>query len=234
MIRTSHDKPMGYDEPIINRGCLGIPAKEAEVRNGYFLYLCNLVGLNGWEGNTKIDMKNGHMTYFLLANALHSKDFIPIVPNDDNRAAWGIQLRKNFALYSSAFEDYSAIDRPGCSFLEMFVALAMNIDQDIMCSPDDDLDRSGDWFWVMMNNLVFDDLTDANWVGKAAVIVDEKLDKINKRDIGYDGSGGIFPLRNPQKDQRITEIWYQMNAFVIENYDELDLIGRKFGRPPRD
>jgi hypothetical protein len=25
-----------------------------------------------------------------------------------------------------------------------------------------------------------------------------------------------------------------MNAFFIENYDELDLIGRKFGNPPRD
>lgn len=238
MSRASHNigrnLPEGFDEPILNRGCLGIPATESEVRRGYFMYLCDLVGLNGWDNNMQVDMKNGHMTYFLLANALHSKDFIPIIPNDDNRAAWGMQLRKNYALYSSAFEDYSSIERPFCSFLEMFVALAINIDMDIMCSPDDDLDRSKDWFWVMMHNLGFGKYTDANWDGKACTYVNQKLDDLNKRRIGEDGSGGIFPLKNPQKDQRITEIWYQMNAFFIENYDELDLIGRKFGNPPRD
>ena len=227
-------KPDSYDEPIISRGCLGIPAKESEIRHAYFMYLCDLVGLNGWDNNMNLDMKNGHMTYFLLANALHSKDFIPIVMNDDNRAAWGMNLRKNFASYSSAFDNYECIDRPFCSFLEMFVALAINIDQDIMASPYDDLDRSADWFWVMMHNLGFDEFVDTHWDGKACIFVDEKLNDLNKRNIGEDGSGGIFPLRNPQKDQRTTEIWYQMNAFFVENYDELDLIGRKFGRPPRE
>lgn len=232
--QRSNGKPFDHDDPIINRGCLGIPAEESEIRRGYFLYLCDLVGLNGWDNNMTPDMKNGHMTYFLLANMLHSKDFMPIVPNDDNRAAWGMRLRKNYALYSSAFEDYSCIDRPFCSFLEMFVALAMSIDQDIMASPDDDLDRGADWFWVMMHNLGFDEFVDTRWNGEAGIYVEKKLDDLNKRNIGEDGSGGIFPLKNPQKDQRITEIWYQMNAFFIENYDELDLIGRKFGKPNRN
>ena len=226
-------KPETFGEHILNRGCLGIPATEAEVRRGYFLYLCDLVGLNGWLGNMEVDMKNGHMTYFFLANALHSKDFTPIVPNDDNRVAWGMRLRHNYALYSSAFSDYSCLERPFCSFLEMLVALSIAIDQDIMCSPYDDLDRSSDWFWVMMYNLGFDEFVDSRWDGKSAIFVDQKLLDLNQRKIGYDGSGGIFPLRDPKSDQRITEIWYQMNAFFIENYDELDLIGRKFGNPPR-
>ena len=228
------DKPEYFEDPIVNRGCLGIPATESEIRRGYFMYLCDLVGLNGWDNNMTLDMKNGHMTYFLLANALHSTDFIPIIPNDDNRAAWGMQLRKNYALYSSAFKDYSCIERPFCSFLEMFIALAINIDLDIMGSPDDNLDRSSDWFWVMMHNLGFNEFTDARWDGKAGLFVEKTLDNLNKRRIGEDGSGGIFPLKRPQNDQRTTEIWYQMNAFFIENYDELDLIGRKFGNPPRD
>jgi hypothetical protein len=32
-----------------------------------------------------------------------------------------------------------------------------------------------------------------------------------------DGSGGLFPLKNPQQNQRTTEIWYQMNAWLMEN-----------------
>ena len=82
-----------------------------------------------------------------------------------------------------------------------------------------------------MDNLGFEQFNDAHWDAKALEYVTNKLDDLNKRHIGEDGSGGIFPLKNPQKDQRITEIWYQMNAFFLENYDELDLIGRKFGKP---
>ena len=33
-----------------------------------------------------------------------------------------------------------------------------------------------------------------------------------------DGDGGLFPLKCPRKDQRRVEIWYQMSAWVIENY----------------
>ena len=223
------------NEPIINRGSLGIPAKECEIRTCYFNHLCDLVGLNGYPGNTTLNYEeSGSMTYFLLANHLHSKEFIPIFPNDDNRLKEGLQLRKNFALYSSAFEDYSCLEKLPCSFLELFVALAIAIDTDVMCSPDDDYDRSADWFWVMMNNMQFDEFVDTHWDVNAANHVNHILDNINKRSMNFDGSGGIFPLKNPPSDQRTTEIWYQMQAFFIENYDELDLIGRKFGVPPRE
>ncbi len=222
-------------EPLIYRGCLGIPVDKAAVERGYFMYLCDIAGLNGWDNNNVLDFeKTAHICNFLLALHLHSKEFIPIFPNDDNRANRGKMLRNNYALYSSAWDDYSCLDNKPCSFLELFVGLALDIDQDIMCSPYDDLDRSQDWFWVMMHNMGFDQYTDANWDANALAHVDEILDNINRRTFNEDGSGGIFPLKNPQQDQRTTEIWYQMQAFFLENYDELDLIGRKFGNPPRD
>ena len=220
------------DEPIINRGCLGIPAEPKDVERGYFMWLCDLSGLNGWDRNNKLDFNNGaHLCYFLLALQLHNTEFIPIVPNDDNRAKEGIELRKRYALYSSAFSDYSCLEGKPCSFLEMLVGLALAIDQYIMCSPYDDFDRSQDWFWVMMHNLGFEGFNDACWDAKSLEFVMKTLDNLNKRCIGEDGSGGIFPLKNAQKDQRVTEFWYQANAFFLENYDELDLIGRKFHKP---
>ena len=223
------------EEPIVHRGCLGIPAEPKDVKKGYFMYLCDLSGLNGFDRNNKLDFeKNAHICYFLLASQLHNTEFIPIVANDDNRAKEGIELRKKYALYSSSFSDYSCLEGEPCSYLEMFVALSLAIDQEIMCSPYDDFDRSQDWFWVMMHNLGFEGFNDACWDAKALDYVMKTLDNLNKRSIGEDGSGGIFPLKNAQKDQRITEIWYQANAFFLENYDELDLIGRKFVKPSED
>ena len=223
------------DDPIIHRGSLGIVAEDREIERGYFLHLCDMVGLNGWDRNTSLDFENGaQICYFFLALHLHTKEFVPIFPNDDNRAKDGIELRKNFALYSSAFKDYSCLMDKPCSFLEMFAALALAIDTDIMCSPYDDFDRTQDWFWVMMHNLGFDKFNDACWDANSLEYVMKTLDNLNKRNIGKDGSGGIFPLRNPQSDQRTTEIWYQMQAFFLENYDELDLIGRKFSKPSDD
>jgi hypothetical protein len=32
------------------------------------------------------------------------------------------------------------------------------------------------------------------------------------------GLGGMFPLEDPREDQRAIEIWYQMMAYINENY----------------
>ena len=98
-----------WTEPIVDRGSLGIPATPMQVRAAYFHWLCNLVGLNGWEHNMEPKWENSHMTYFLLADRLHHEPFIPLIPNDENRAAEGENLRKRFALYNSAFSNYDCI-----------------------------------------------------------------------------------------------------------------------------
>jgi len=33
------------------------------------------------------------------------------------------------------------------------------------------------------------------------------------------GKGGLFPLKHPKKDQTEVEIWYQMQQYVMENFD---------------
>ena len=43
------------------------------------------------------------------------------------------------------------------------------------------------------------------------------LDEIIWRTYNYDGSGGLFPLREPVGDQRDVELWYQLCAYLIEN-----------------
>ena len=36
---------------------------------------------------------------------------------------------------------------------------------------------------------------------------------------GNDGVGGFFPLKYPKRDQKYLEIWYQLEDFVLENYE---------------
>ena len=38
------------------------------------------------------------------------------------------------------------------------------------------------------------------------------------REYSDNGHGGLFPLKNPKKDQRKVEIWYQMTEYINENY----------------
>ena len=203
----------------------------SDIKNSYFLWLCEFADLNGFMGNKERKPETDHITYFMLAMKLHHMKFKPILPNDDNRGQDGFALRSRFSLISSAFNDYSSIDEPEVSMLEFFIALADRIDRDIMYGPSKELDRCKEWFWVMMYNCGFNEFTDNKWNAETDKFVDDKITSIVKRTYNYDGSGGIFPLKNPKDDQRNVEIWYQMQSFFCENYDELDLIGRDFCKP---
>lgn len=206
----------------------GTKASPSDIQHAYFLWLCEFADLNGFMGNDKRKSETDDMTYFMLAMKLHHMRFKPILPNDDNRCKDGLALRSRFSLISSAFNDYSAIDFPDISMLEFFIALADRIDRDIMYGPGKELDRSKEWFWVMMYNCGFTEFTDLRWDAKTDIFVDDKITNIVKRNYNFDGSGGIFPLKNPREDQRSVEIWYQMQSYFYENYDELDLLGRDF------
>ena len=46
----------------------------------------------------------------------------------------------------------------------------------------------------------------------------KKLQIWMQRCFKSDGNGSIFPLKCAKKDQRGVEIWYQMQAYIAENY----------------
>ena len=48
-------------------------------------------------------------------------------------------------------------------------------------------------------------------------LINEAFQMINERSYAFDGYGGLFPLRKPHQDQRNIEIWYQMQAYLMEN-----------------
>ena len=158
-----------------------------------------------------VRLRNKARTHWSLLRQLYSKEFVWLVPNDDNRVEDGRDLRYEF-LHETG---HTRADRSwlsmGCSFLEMLVALSRRL------AFEDDGDPKV-WFWHLMDNLELRQYTDRDYDDVAAELVDEVLDRVIWRRYAENGKGGLFPLRHPKEDQRKIEIWYQLSGYMIENF----------------
>lgn len=166
----------------------------------YFVWLCRQVGVIRRRANKD--------NYWRLLRKLHKKEFVWFVPNDDNRAADGKLLRYWFLDQEGLTGDAFFLDI-GCSVLEMLVALSQRLE----------FNQSGevsDWFWMLLKHLKLDAYNDS--IKLPAEQIDDILDTLIWRTYSPTGDGGLFPLKGDVQDQRGVEIWYQMSAFVIQNY----------------
>lgn len=165
-----------------------------------------------------------------LFGILYSTEFTWVHPFDENRAADGVYLRYRFTQDEFSEDNrrhhghtfQSSMEDIPCSVLEMLIALAINIEDSIMYDPKHG-DRTPEWFWMMLENLDlarYDDrfmssLSKSEYISVYNAIR-SILTAFMDRDYGYDGKGGLFPLRRPRMDQREEEIWYQANVYAIE------------------
>lgn len=148
-------------------------------------------------------------TYWNLLRLLHSKEFVWLIPNDDNRMDEGLDLREEFLNdgYHAADEEWMAM---GCSFLEMLIAFSVKIANLTEGEP-----RA--WFWHMIQNLGLEHKTDAHaFAPHQREDILEVVDRVIWRTYDPNGHGGLFPLTNPHEDQRKVELWYQVNAYLLE------------------
>lgn len=130
-------------------------------------------------------------------------EYVPTIPNDKNRRQDGIDLR---ALYVR--DTSNGLPALGeCSILEFLIALSMRLnEQDYDHSMPD---RYGAWFWILIDNLGI--------IEGESPTIRQAFERINTRDYAFDGYGGLFPLKQPRQDQREIEVWYQMQAYLMEN-----------------
>jgi hypothetical protein len=142
-----------------------------------------------------------------MLRSLFYEPFYHFVPNDDNRAEEGRGLRDKFMNDTKYKLIRHSYFKP-CSVLEMMIALSERMAFQLfnpMKEPDPD--RSG-CFWEIVDNLKLKPNQ-----SNAAII-----HKLNRREYMESGLGGMFPLENYREDQRAIEIWYQMMAYLNENY----------------
>lgn len=93
--------------------------------------------------------------------------------------------------------------------LEMLIGLSRRVAFESDRAP-------GEWFWRLMNNLEFDHITDDIYEISIEEAVDATLDRVIYRHYEPSGQGGLFPLTHAQHDQRTVEVWYQLQAYLLE------------------
>lgn len=158
-------------------------------------------------------LKFKHKNFSLLLRKLHHTPFFWTIDRDRNRAGDGISMvRKHYPGYGRFTLDL--VKNP-CSVLEMLTALSMRMDNEWAGTPGKN--RSGEFFWELIQNLKLDDFDDYSF-GMREDQVDLILDDWMNRRIGRNGEGGIFPLDYASRDQRDIEIWSQMMEYITENY----------------
>lgn len=145
-------------------------------------------------------------TYWHLLKHMFKKEFIWFVPNDDNRAEDGKALRDTFLQSQRIYDEDPFWLHEACSVLEMVVTVANKLE----FVTDEPADH---WFWRLISNLKLSQYTDRSYNGKE---VEDILDQLIWRTYDYNGSGGLFPLENPEEDQKDVEIWYQLNSYLLE------------------
>lgn len=171
--------------------------------NEYFEWMYQLVCDNPYAGRD---------SYRVLLMRLYDIDFTYILPMDGNRADDGIDLRYRFG-YEHNHSDAmiaSYLDDKPCSVLEMMIALAIRCEDHIMCDPDIG-DRTGKWFWDMIDSLDLGDMYDENFDEDA---VDYNIYIFLNRKYERNGAGGLFTVKRCTQDMRSIEIWYQLHRYL--------------------
>lgn len=148
-------------------------------------------------------------TYWSLLRYLYSTEFIWLIPNDDNRVEDGRDLRYEFldevGLSGSVDPNWLGM---GCSVLEMIMGVAKALGFEDDRTPHH-------WFWELLLNLGLAGYNDREFNEPH---VEEIVSNLIWRTYKPNGEGGLFPLRYPHEDQRQVEIWYQAQAYLIEEH----------------
>ncbi|QPL14707.1 hypothetical protein SEA_SCHWARTZ33_62 [Gordonia phage Schwartz33] len=162
-----------------------------------------------------VSQKNPAKTYWCLLRLLYKTEFVWIVANDDNRMEDGRDLRREF------IEEYD-LDEPdsewltiGCSMLEMLISLSRRLSFE----DEEEDDTTIEWFWHLLANIGLRIFNDEQLVTtEQEAYVCHILEEVIWRNYHSNGRGGLFPLRDPQEDQRCVELWYQLSGYLAEGH----------------
>lgn len=167
----------------------------------YFTWLTDRVDFDFGKPNGK--------TYVDLMGQLHSKEFVWVVPNDDNRLEDADALRHQFVNEAGITNPGNLLlGVPPLSVLEVILGLSHRCAFAGGGTPPN-------WAWRLIENLELHNMYDPVTRRKAEQI-DDILDTLIYRNYEPDGVGGFFPLTHPKENQTKVEIWYQMNAYLDE------------------
>lgn len=176
--------------------------------------------LNDYEEHLmEIVEDKGHpmADYSLLIECLFRIPFESFHPMDNNRISDAKSMREEIISneYRTSRIDATVVSDRYISVLEVLIALARRMENDILCDPMEEIDHTSDHFWVFLRNLDIEKYSNDNY---KELNIRDKVEKWVRREYGKDGFGSIFPMKKPRNDMRKIEIWDQLGDYVMENY----------------
>lgn len=181
--------------------------KEDIIKDQYFNYLLSLID----EVRPYADPG---ITFHKLCAKLHSMPFNWSLMMDENRANDGKSMRYRFTVAYGYFGEEKILvkdilDGP-CSMLEMMIALAVRIEENIMDDPAYG-NRTRQWFSEMIMSLGLNGLID--WCYDESV-VDKAIERFENKDFEPDGKGSLFTIKGTNRYLKDVEIWIQAMAYL--------------------
>lgn len=163
-----------------------------EAENRYFEWLMNVVD----------DSEHNPDLYLDVLETLFVTPFRAVLESDQNRIGDALMLRDDFC--DDCNESGRGLqDEVSC--LEVMIALADRIEDDIMCDAEFG-DRRRKWFWLMVKKLGLDQYKEGHFN-------QEKVDKIIDDWVNRRGNVGLF---GPKFAVKNVEIWDQMLGYFSE------------------
>lgn len=141
-----------------------------------------------------LDRKHSRIAY-----ELSQIRYTPTIPMDWNRYYDGLDLRDRYIPISES-ED-------ACTFLELVCALAERAFFEEGSSPKE-------WTRIMLQNCgLWEPKPEGRWTTDDILPI---VYKIRMNQYEPNGEGSFFPLQHPKEDMRNVELWYQLQAYLLE------------------
>jgi len=163
------------------------------------------------EPQIRDEFVNRGATYRHMLECMFDKDYVWLVPNDDNRLQDGLDLRAEFCFSHNVQPDHVLTHKPS-SFLEVLIGLSRRLAFVAGGTPQG-------WAWQLIVNLELPNMTDPLSRYKVRKLNDI-MDTTIFRTYQPNGLGGFFRLSWPERDMRKVELWYQMAAYISEIHPE--------------
>jgi hypothetical protein len=149
--------------------------------------------------------------YACVVEQMYRKAYYYTVRYDENRAEDGLELRN---IYLDRHPN-SEVPQGPCSFLEFLIGVSVRLSE--MLTDGEPIPVS-EYFWELARRIQLTEYTDDMYAdGSTPFVVDAIMTDLMDRNYDRCGSTGLFPLRRPCKNQKNVEIWYQLNAYLLQN-----------------
>lgn len=149
----------------------------------------------------------GDKRYDFLLQTLWKKEFVAVLPKDEESVSNTLAMRRD----NNFVDDFGP-----CRVLEILLYFAIRLEE--FTYNNGITTNRVIFFWRLVTNLDLHPFTHDNWSTPELYFeLDQILNNWIERRFDKAGNGSPFPLRNPPKDQRKTPMWYQLQAYMIEN-----------------